>query len=69
MGLIKETNAAYYSGQIIQQATSDNQQLFEFGNTATGVGFNTNLILYSIVYDFISYIYKKFMNLILLSKI
>ena len=44
MGLIKETNAAYYSGQIIQQATSDNQQFFEFGNTATGVGFNTNLV-------------------------
>jgi len=46
MGLIKETNAAYYSGQIIQQATSDNQQLFIFGNTnaANGFGFNTNLV-------------------------
>ena len=44
MGLIKETNAEYYSGQIIQQATSNNQQIFYLGNTATGFGFNTNLV-------------------------
>ena len=44
MALIKETNAAYYSGQIIQQATSNFQSTFVFGNTATGFGFNTNLV-------------------------
>lgn len=44
MGLIKESNAAYYSGQIIQQAVDIEQQLFTFGNTDTGVGFNTELV-------------------------
>ena len=44
MGLIKESNAAYYSGQIIQQAVDIEQQLFTFGNTDTGIGFNTELV-------------------------
>lgn len=43
MGLIKETNAAYYSGQLVIQATSTNT--FTFGNTATSdSGFNTTLV-------------------------
>lgn len=42
MGLIKETNAAYYSGQLVIEATSPT--VYTFGNTATGVGFNTQLV-------------------------
>jgi len=43
MGLIKETNAAYYAGQIVLKTTS--QTVFSFGNTSNGsVGFNTQLV-------------------------
>jgi len=43
MGLIKETNAAYYSGQVVLKTTSPT--VFTFGNTTTsGSGFNTPLV-------------------------
>jgi len=43
MGLIKETNAAYYSGQLVIKA--DSPTVYTFGNTKTSnSGFNTELV-------------------------
>jgi len=43
MGLIKETNAAYYSGQLVIKA--DSPTVYTFGNTKTSNGgFNTELV-------------------------
>ena len=44
MGLIKESNAEYYSGQKVLGPLPSNTSTLTFGNSATGQGFNTTLI-------------------------
>ena len=44
MGLLKESNAEYYSGQKVLGPLPNNTNTLTFGNSATGQGFNTTLI-------------------------
>ena len=44
MGLLKESNAEYYSGQKVLGPLPNNTFTLTFGNSATGQGFNTTLI-------------------------
>jgi len=44
MGLLKESNAEYYSGQKVLGPLPNNTFTLTFGNSATGQGFNTTLV-------------------------